>query len=348
MGVTVTYCLGWTAHDAAFLVADAAATRPPGGIREGESSFGEQHLDDDSRRVEQEALKINPLPFGGITFAGSSRLGSALVRITRGAVRGGERPDAAFRAAYSSLQPLEGGDPLQAILAWHDMNDSHLLWSEGNGQSFSEGQLVQLGSMDAAFKQLTADAIRSVSERHLGAPALLAGAMSLIQSYGISHGLIETGVGGQINGAWIGEDGGDWQPDLLCVLYDSENVSNSMTCISSIVRDSVAVVGSSVTRDTRCFATELTEQELEAWKSRWIPEVLNYCSKGKADYVCFLDRRHWRVVLVEQLGRLESSFLRFTPTEPGSRAAPIDLSLRVLRALTRDMEGQQMAMEFIA
>lgn len=344
----MTYCLGWTAHGASFLVADAAATRSGGRTQKTQSSFGEQHVRDHTRRVEQEALKISSLPFGGITFAGSAGLGAGLVRMSRAAVRGGENPDVAFQAAFASLQPFRPGVTLQAVMAWHDKTVPRLMWSGDDGRTFTEGQLVQFGSIGAAFKKLTGDAIAAVTEGDIGAPALLAGAMSLIQSYGISHGLIEVGVGGQINGAWIDADGGHWQPDILFVLYDSADLSHSMTCISSIVRDSVAVVGSSVTRDTRCFATELTEEELDAWKSRWMPEVLNHCAKGKADYVCFMDRRNWRVVLVEQRGLPESEFLKFAPSPPGSRAAPIDLSMRVAQALTRGMKGQPMTMEFIA
>lgn len=344
----MTYCLGWTAHGAAFLVADSVATRAPGRGRAAESSFGERHVQNRVVRIEQEALKISSLPFGGITFAGSAGLGLELARISRDAARGGEAPDAAFRSGFASLQPIKSGTTLKAMIAWHDKVIPHLMWSDDEGRTFNRGELVQFGSIDAAFKDLTGRVIAAVTGRDIGAPALLAGAMALIQSYGISHGLIETGVGGQINGAWIDADGEHWQPDMIYVLYDSADLSRSMTCISSIVRDSVAVVGSSVTRDTRCFATELSKEELEAWKARWLPEVLNQCAKGKADYVCFMDRRHWRVVLVEQLGARDSQFMKFTPSAPGSRAAPMDLSGRLAEALTRDMMGQQMAMEFLA
>jgi len=158
---------------------------------------------------------------------------------------------------------------------------------------------------------------------------------------------MDIGVGGHFTGAFIDATGGHWHPDTIYMLYSSNDLNAPMKCISSAVRENVVAIGSSVTRDTRCFADEISPPEIRAWKRKWLPDVMHLCKKGKCTYIVFLDTCYWRVVMVEMAGENQHKHLLFHPTSRKRRTGNMDMSPYLVNLLTQDMADHRLSMHFV-
>ena len=115
----MTYCLGWKTQTCAYLVADTAVTsgRVPSTRL---SSFGEAHVYEATKNVEEGALKIISARGAGITFCGNAKLGRDVVDTFRMALAAGLAPSPAFQTAIASN--VNSGDRV-------DLECSVRLWS---------------------------------------------------------------------------------------------------------------------------------------------------------------------------------------------------------------------------
>lgn len=343
----VTYCLGWKTSRAIFFLADSAITsnRFP---RAGTSSFGESHITANPLCVEQAALKIYPIGRAGITFAGDVQLGRALVSDIRNLLIRGMRPIDAVQQALINISPIPKNRILCAIFGAFTESGPEL-WSYASSSRQSEfepvSDIVQYGSINDAHKSLSADFIRelTMSDR-LFSIEILASVLGLIQSYGIHNALMEKGVGGHFTGAYIDSDGSHWQPDILFMLYDSASPMK-MNCVSSLIRENVHAIGSSISKDVRCFADHLSDIQVDQWRQKWGIEVQEKSKTGNFDFIVFLDTRYWRVVVVEMAGQNMHRHLQFytTSMDKGNTV----FSPYLAEILQKSMEGNPMNMNFL-
>lgn len=284
----------------------------------------------------------------GLTFAGDVGLGRALARATSVFLAAGTPPLDAVQKALLNISPIPNDRPLSAIFG--AVTDSGpALWSYASthqARFMPAPDIVQFGSINEYHTNLSAQFLHElILADRLHDLELLASALALIQSYGIHHALMDQGVGGHFTGAFIDAKGGHWQPDTLFMLYDSAASPLQMKCISSLVRDNVHAIGSSVTRDVRCFAHDLSIAQQGQWRNRWEAEVQDKAKNGNFGYIVFLDTRFWRVVVVEMAGQNKHRHVLYHPTT--SKEGNTDLSPYLAEILLHSMEGDPLRMNFL-
>lgn len=250
-GRAMTYCLGWTTETCAYLVADTAVTsgRLPSTHL---SSFGEAHISEATKNVEEGALKITSARGAGIAFSGNATLGRAVVDTFRMAVVAGLAPRPALQTAIASN--VNSGDrvDLSVLCAFVEHGDPHLLsFNRDNDQCVVEhipGDLVQLGSLVGSGNvvcQISDAFIGQLKKTDLEGSELLACALGLCQSYGIHNPLLPHGVGGAFVGAFVNVSGFHWQPNIGYLLFTpGEPDFSEHAGVFPFIRDDVLVVRS--------------------------------------------------------------------------------------------------------
>ncbi len=121
----MTYCCGWQSNSAAFVIADAAVTRPGITKQDDRTSFGELDAQGAERCVEEAALKVNPIGCNAVTFAGSSLAGRLIEESFAVELKAGVSPSAALETVVESSDLRILRSRAELIAAYHDEGQPH-------------------------------------------------------------------------------------------------------------------------------------------------------------------------------------------------------------------------------
>lgn len=345
----MTFCIGWKDRNFGYIVADSAVTGAGAAPRAVLSSVGEVHQSGNSGvSIEQAALKIF-VAGGPMAFAGNVRVGLQIVHSTRSAVISGAGPLAALHGAVQSVMPLPLAESVSLIAAYHDGSNPLLVKADTvSGQLQNAGAVCHAGSLGEEHVRITRDAIEALTDSDGMDPiAMLASVLAMVQSYGIHFNLINQGVGGHFSGALIGPEAAMWQPDILFLFYNSVVPERPVRCVSSTIRGGVHIVESTISNDKRCF-TNLSSEELDAWKATWLPDLTGGCRNPEPGYVAFVDEGAWRVVLLDMAGRRVHPDLKLDKPDADPGEPEIGLSEQLRELLYRPLPNDaQFEMRFL-
>ena len=324
----MTYCLGWKTHACAYLVADTAVTsaRAPSMLR---SSFGEQHVTGERESVEEGALKIISAPGAGLTFsAADATIGFAVADTFRLTLAAGLAPRQALKSAIiSNVNP--GRVDCSLLCAFVEHSEPHLLsFNRDRDQRLVEhevGELVQLGSLVGRGNiqpQISDAFIGHLKKADLDAPAPLACALALCQSYGMHNPLLTHGVGGAFVGAYVDAFGFHWQPDMAYQLVTPDEPPE-YPVVFSFIRDDVLIVRSLLADGPpRIFLNSLGEPDETSNARAWRVdgECLAALRELQFEYLVFLNTALPIVAVVEMARRSEHQYVILHPLQPPSPA----------------------------
>lgn len=353
----MTYCLGWKTQTCAYLVADMAVTSPraTSTLR---SSFGEEHVSEATKNVQEGALKIVSARDAGITFSGDATLGRAVIDTFRMALAAGHAPRPALETAIASNVNFGDRVDLSVLCAFAEQSDPRLLsFNRYNDQRFVEhvpGDVVQLGSLVGrgnVLCQISDAFIGELKKADLDSSALLACALGLFQSYGIHNALLQHGVGGAFVGAFVDASGFHWQPNLGYLLFTPGQPDFSEYAgVFLFVRDDVAVVRSVLADGPpRIFITSFGDPlETSMKRAKKVDEQCMAALRDlQFDYLVFLSTAIPNVAVVEMGQRSQHRHVILHPLPPpsaeGKGHVPVSMgpTLYSLMSATADLVDAQ-------
>lgn len=272
----MTYCLGWKTDNYAYLVADAAvsSSRPP--IEE-RSSFGELHVQSQSKNIHEGALKVIPVENAAITFSGNAHTGNSIVHTLRMALDAGDTYRKAFERAIDSNTPFSEGKAVSVLFAYFESREPKLVsFDAQNDPSYSEypaGEVVQMGSasQDAILSGMSKAVLRGMQDQIGEGAPLLSCVLGFCQHFGIHNNLIELGAGGTFAGCLVSAEGFFWQPDIAYLVGDLSTASPEVpeNGVFVAVREDVLAVRSRLTAGpVRLFTTRRPSETMDEVKER--------------------------------------------------------------------------------
>ncbi len=320
----MTYILGWKTGSAVYLAADSAiehkqSTNPTNPTRVSQSitsSFGERSVYEPQRTVIEGVQKLINLGDAAVAICGDYGLCREVVTTFKDALSIVDDPRMALEVAVKSNGPFN--DPnrqVHLIVAFPESPKPALLaFNIEKDQIIHEVQtdhLVQFGSIDPAHKSVSPQMIKRLRSLDFQSDQLLVCTLAFLQSYGIHSYLLEHGVGGTFSGLTIGGRSIEWQKDILFCLHNVDNPDVNL--VSSIVRDHVLVVRSTLSNSCNYFGDSLTGGLNDDWKARWWDPAFEFPKGGQFDFVVLLNTRFRIITVVEMLKHLTSAHLRISP-----------------------------------
>jgi hypothetical protein len=339
----MTYCIAWRTERAAFVVADAVISASPQELVEAYSSFGEMHLNDCERTVQEGALKIIVTGDTVLSFSGDAGLGFEAASVLRQAIASAALPRKAFETAVTSITPYPSGRSVNLLLAYW-LNGKPTITTYDGNEFVEHDYFVQLGSVSTKYRGISERVIGRFSKGLNNPFDILATALSVIQSYGIhDHSLIERGIGGVYCGAFVDQHGAHPPPDVCYMLYaasQNETFREGQTVIASY-REGVFVARSAVSipsgGNPRCFTTRLPSEPLTLVHERArnaLAQSLAITHTAMFDYAVFLNTQY-RIVTIIQMKKhnLHRDLVIRGAEIGGLRQSMISVSPRLLRLL---------------
>lgn len=319
----MTYCLGWKTKHCAYLVADTATTsgRP---LSNRLSSFGEQHVEAPGANVEEGALKILATEHAALTLCGDSRLGYSIYDSFGTALEAGAEPRDALQQAVAS-NVVSTPPNLSLLCVFMEDNVPRLVsFNRNQDSAFADHEIeeiIQLGSLNEAdhiMCQISDSLIKQLATTDLDGEPLLACAVGLCQSFGLSNILVEKGVGGTFAGGFVDALGFHWQADITYLLYSLDD-SSSFSQGDSVfvfVRDSVMVVRSVLADGpARILATSRAEPlaTVLARAKRADLQCLEAARGQEVEYLIFLSTRAPIITVVQMARKREHRYVVIHP-----------------------------------
>lgn len=310
----MTYCCAWTDESAAYVIADAAVTRPSTSPIEDTTSFGEATSFDGGKLVEETALKVIQIQNTAAAFAGNSATGRAVLEVYGEVLRSGQTTLVALETAMRSAQPIDRNRKAQLLVVGHDDDGPFVLLGDAvTGLIRRTTEAAQIGSIKDWHKRatqaiLTAHRASASEGARISPSRTLAHALAIAQSYGSFDYLMDIGVGGAFSGVAVTETGVVWQPDMLyCFAGDLTDMSD---CVLVVARHSTLVTVS--TEDTRVFGDTLSEpdpalHQSAAMQAHSVLESLAF------DFVVLLNPSQRVVLVVEMQKSRTHDALRLEP-----------------------------------
>jgi hypothetical protein len=321
----MTFCVAWRSKDSAFLVADAAISRPTGkGPSSPKSTFGEQHRNECGVTVEEAALKLFRWKHLALTCAGDADSIREFVRLTDDWMARGIPSWPALILARRE-QNLELRWSFEAIAAGRLLGQVRLLRLDlrGGWHWVAHGYAVNLGSAGKKSRDFVNGAISDASRSDHGPTIQLASVLAACQSLTVHNDLMAEGVGGAFSGLIIDSDGSRWQPDLGYLLLNPPDMrgldtdtsvgTRNSPYITCAVRDDVLFVSSPETAGTIAFIS--TKQAMS--KERMESVVRNSYEKARSvrsecafEFVSIVSK-HWpQTALIQMHGKPVSADLK--------------------------------------
>lgn len=269
----MTYCLGWRTATEVFLVADAAVTST-GPANSPTSSFGERHVDEAGRSVQEGALKIVRTGNAAVTFSGDADVATDFGHIVHARLQAGANITEAFRSAALSVTTPLRTPAIRALVAGQ-VDGIPLLLSfnaDGGAEIRNEQSVVHLGALDPLYTAYV-DTLLAHVERDYTDPSIrLACVLGLCQSFTIQNYLMEHGVGGAFCGIYVNGSGAHWLPDISYGLLSSHAVRleeeaqarDMGALVTTLVRDDIFLVQSHDLGGITAFTATRDPVELDA------------------------------------------------------------------------------------
>ena len=329
----MTYILGWKLGPAVYIAADTALT-VPGHRDQDQSSFGERVVDRPERSVFEGCLKIFDLGGAAVAISGDVPRARRVVETFSGILEMTSNPQHSIEVALNSHGPFDPQNPISLIVAFPNSPTPTLLSFNHDGNEslieHEEGTLVQIGSITPTHKNISGQMIANLNIFKEEPDRFLVCSLALLQSYGIYDYLLERGVGGSFCGLVVRERSIEWARDILYVLH--RGLDPEVDMVSSLVRDQVLVVRSSISNSCRYFADEVSCVSFDDWKARWWDSAFEVTSQGRFEFVVLLNTES-RIVSVVEMSRNQSSDylkLDLLPPEGPAEAFRFDIAFSPL------------------
>lgn len=341
----MTYIAAWRLGPYAYLVSDTALTveelsgqpsskEPAASV----TSFGESDVSEPERVVYEGVLKTINLDRTVALMCGDVRVARSVITSIERRLQAGLDGTRAFEQAIVDNGPFDDSQrQIHLIVAFPEHPHARLMAFNIDGDlqihEVPDDAAVQFGSMPSKYKSIFPQMINTL-KNFAGEPdRFLTGALGIVQGYGVHEYLMENSVGGTFCGAVVGSSDIRWQKDILYVLHRSqttpsiEKAPHIYDMITSIVRDHVLVVRSTITNSCRYFGDSLNRGLDENWRAKWWDLCFDFMSHGRFDFVVALNTDNRVVSVVETLGHLRTKHLRISPEGPQSTEEAFRLNL---------------------
>lgn len=312
----MTYCIGVKSAEVVYLAADSAVTSSDEPRIE-RTSFGEKHSmyrgPSTGRYVQEGKLKLYSMDRVAITFSGDVDVGEFVVRQLQSAIAAGNDLFAAFNEATSSRAVAEKA---KFVLAFLRNGMPTLAESTPEGATIHEndGTLIQFGSINSAYQDLTRKLVDSIRERSTSPPRFIAQLLAILQSYGTHDYLIEQGVGGGFCGLYLDHHGVHWQPDMFYSIIHPQ--LETVGYVGSLVREEVWCLFTTLISECPIFAHRRDNESAEIARQRVSDvsyELTEKFDNGVFDYAAILNIGRHIVCVVEMLGNRDHELIRIEP-----------------------------------
>lgn len=342
----MTYIIGWKTKTAVFLSADQAITsgssQPK--LSSEYTSFGETHLIEKNKTIEQRMLKIsNILNKIMITFAGDVNTATGVIASFKGLLKFGvgldfkiEKVKSVLKQAIQSSEPIEKSKEFQLILGVFEDDEPFLIsYNDDGGKEIKEHDLiVQIGNIYDKRQGLYPEISEATIRRFINGKApdehMLISVNSTLQHYGLHDYLLEVGVGGCFVGCWLNANGVKWQEDTSYLIYDHK--FTNPTLVNSAIRDDVLAISSPyrVSKNgpsgKSVFINTVSTKDSEQWKNIWLSKIFKILNACRPFYYVFLSSEERIITIVSserneklkyfQLNIIDESKIDLTITSP--------------------------------
>ena len=334
----MTYVLGWKSNSEVFLAADSALTTfsdsPKLDFKR--SSFGQRHILETSKKVEERSSKLFLKENIGVAMAGRYDLAIRIISTFYGKIRDGLSPIDALKEAVFLNSPFPKNATAQLAVAYFDGYPKLLSFnSHGDYKIKDDEKIIHLGSAPPKYKAINEDWLVDIPSRTKDQPGMqLSAVLGTLQSHGALNPTLQVGIGGAFCGLYINKNGGSWQPDILFIEEDK--------LVSTCVRNDCLVVSSPIIGESRCFLTYLPPKSIESLKeqvAKAIEEGRRVQSSGKYDYVFLTNIKMRTLTLIHMNKSLRHDLLWLEPFTDGDHSGTKVVIFPSLRKI-RDREGE--------
>lgn len=335
----MTYVIAWKSKSEVFLTADSAlTTRSPSlELTLSQSSFGQEHLLDTERKVEERALKLFLKEKIGIGLAGRYDLAIKAINAFYEKIQEGLSPIDALKWAVFLIQPFPQDTTIQLAVGYYDDGPRLISFnSQGDCQIRDDEEIVHLGSAPPGYKRINEEWVKDIIRKIDQPKAQIASMLGVLQSHGMLNPTLQAGIGGAFAGLYIGESGGNWQPDILFVEDDK-------LASVSIINDCL-VVNSPTIGQSRCFLTYLPPRSLESLKdqtTKAIEEAKRVMNSAEYDYLIFISTKYKSITLIEMNKHKQHELVWLEPfIQPdGHSGTKISIFPQLRRLIDRQIGG---------
>lgn len=333
----MTYVLGWRSKDSVFLTADMVTTYhgPGRGLHTNYSTFGEAHIAENNRVIQEEMNKIVVVNDTlALTFTGDIPLAREIIRIVKLQVGLSGIHDIndishAFKVAVDSVSPVALSRIPTFIIAATIDNEPVLLTfsAQDHCQVLQHKYLVQAGSIKWLYKKITELFYREQASKTMTDPTRLVLINSLIQIYGVHDHLLEQGVGGAVLGLYLDKNGVHWQNDTCYVIYSINTLGKANPqSVRMAVRENAVILGSPFRGGVSAFFAPTDDSNIGLWKAKWINEWSKQFDSFQFDYVVFLAKEYRKITVVKNVKEENGlgKFVRFGKAD--GKTVEVDVS----------------------
>jgi hypothetical protein len=316
----MTYVLAWKTDSGVFLAADSALTSTHlDSDRHSlkRSSFGEEHIFEADRIVEERVLKLFLRNNIGVAIAGHYENAINIVKSFYENIAAGSLPRRALDDAVFQWYPSMRDGAVELAVAYFN-DQPHLLYFNGHDALKDDGQVVHMGSAPPGYKQINESWLEDAPIQAGNHPdAQLAAMLGILQSHGVLNSTLQAGIGGAFAGLRVDRSGGHWQPDLLFI------EDGTRRFVSTCIRNDCMVINSTVLGESRCFLTFIPPREREflmEQANRAIEEARDVKRSALYDYVFMMKTDVRSLTLIHMDKKLRHRLLWIVPfaVEEGS------------------------------
>lgn len=293
----MTYALAWKSKNEVFLAADSAlTTSAPTKPYSDKSSFGQKHIRDDLKNVEEKSTKLFLKNKIGITFAGRYELAIRVTKSFYEKIEEGFNYKKALKNAIFLNSPFPEGANLQLTVAYYDGKPHLLSYNSLEGSKITtDKKIVHMGSIPEPLKRLNEEWMLHMIPQAVNDPKqLLVSQLAFLQSSNIFNSLLDMGIGGAFSGLYIDQRGGSWQPDTIFIDDDKY--------VSTCFRHDCFIINSPIIGQSRCFLTYLPPKligELREQVSKAMQKGEKLKHSGEFEYAVISGKKGRPLVLIE-------------------------------------------------
>lgn len=294
---TMTWCFGCATETAAYVVADAAVTRPADApLRTGSySSFLEAQVSNYRHTIEEGVLKVTPVGDRILAVAGDASLcGQATELFVR---HPAQTPEEFFLAVESSLLPTKGS--FELLVAQPGVV---VRWDSDSRSRFT-GDSVWIGGISPELIQTMCRVGDLACLNNLEPRDFLATLQGAYQSLVLRNGLIAQHVGGAVMGAFTSADGSGWLSDTMFAILEPALMSGAfastialpdLNLVHLLARDRVAFAAPVLVRGKLGIKVlapvDLTATQIEAVINKVGSELVDVFGNARAEHWVFISR----------------------------------------------------------
>lgn len=334
----MTYILGWKSNSEVFLTADSALTTRSDSPKLDllKSSFGQEHVLETDRKVEERSSKLFLKENIGVAMAGRYDLAIQITSAFYGKIEEGLSPRDALGWAVFLNSPFPKDATAQLAVAYFDSHPKLLSFnSQGDYKIRNDEKIIHLGSAPPKYKVANEAWLADILPRTKNQPGMqISSVIGVLQSHGVLNPTLQAGIGGAFCGLYIGEAGGSWQPDILFIEEDK--------LVSTCVRNNCLVVSSPIIGESRCFLTYLPPRSVESLKeqtAKAIEEGRQVQNSCKYDYAFLINTKVRTLTLIQMDKNLRHDLLWLEPYSEGGRSGTKIIIFPYLRKIL-DRKGE--------